>query len=209
MGSLLPALPAEPLDAETIFGHLPPNRCGEADRRYMAEVLDDGFGNRESAGMLRRFETAFAERFGVRFAISHNSGSGTMLSCLLAAGIGPGDEVIVPTCTMAATAFVVIQAGAVPVFADSDPRTFNIDPADAERKITEFTRAIIPVSIFGLAADFDPLLDLAQRHGLTVIEDDAQCVLGRYRGRLAGTIGRAASFSSARSAASRAMSSTS
>jgi perosamine synthetase len=158
-------------------------------------VLEDGFGNRESAGMLGRFETAFAEKFGVRFAISHNSGSGTMLSCLLAAGVGPGDEVIVPTCTMAATAFVVIQAGAVPVFADSDPRTFNIDPADVELRITEFTRAIIPVSIFGLPADFDPLLDLARRHGLTLIEDDAQCVLGSYRGRLVGTIGRAASFS--------------
>jgi perosamine synthetase len=183
------------LDAETLFSRLPPNRCGEADRRYMAEVLDDGFGNRESAGMLKRFETAFAEKFGVRFAISHNSGSGTILTCLLAAGIGPGDEVIVPTCTMAATAFAVVQAGAVPVFADSDPRTFNIDPADVQRKITEFTRAIIPVSIFGLPADFDPLLDLAQRHGLTVIEDDAQCVLGTYRGRLVGTIGRAASFS--------------
>ena len=187
--------PADASDAATIFSHLPPNRCGEADRRYMAEVLDDGFGNRESAGMLKRFETAFAEKFGVRFAISHNSGSGTMLSCLLAAGIGPGDEVIVPTCTMAATAFAVVQAGAVPVFADSDPRTFNIDPADVKRKITEFTRAMIPVSIFGLPADFAPLLDLAQRHGLTVIEDDAQCVLGRYRGRLVGTIGRGASFS--------------
>jgi perosamine synthetase len=195
MDSLLPALPAETLDAATIFSHLPPNRCGEADRRYMAEVLEDGFGNRESAGMLGRFETAFAGKFGVRYAISHNSGSGTMLSCLLAAGIGPGDEVIVPTCTMAATAFVVIQAGAVPVFADSDPRTFNIDPADVELRITEFTRAIIPVSIFGLPADFDPLLDLARRHGLTLIEDDAQCVLGSYRGRLVGTIGRAASFS--------------
>ena len=117
------------LDPAEIFSRLPPNRCGEADRRYMNEVLDDGFGNRESAHMLERFEAAFAEKFDVEFAISHNSGSGTLLSCLLAAGVGPGDEVIVPTLTMAATAFVVIQCGAVPVFADSDPRTYNIDPA--------------------------------------------------------------------------------
>jgi perosamine synthetase len=183
------------LDPVEIFNRLPPNRCGEADRRYMAEVLDDGFGNRESAHMVGRFEVAFAEKFGARFAISHNSGTGTMLSCLLAAGVGPGDEVIVPAATMAATGMVVVQAGAVPVFADCDPRTFNINPADVARKITEHTRAIIPVSLFGLPADFDALQALAQPQGLTIIEDDAQCFLATYRGRLAGTIGRAASFS--------------
>ena len=183
------------LDPEEIFGHLPPTRVGEADRRYMAEVLDAGFGNWESADMIGRFETAFAERFGVPYAISHNSGSGTMLSCLLAAGVGPGDEVIVPTSTMAATAFVVIQAGAVPVFADSDPRTFNIDPADIERKITPFTKAIIPVHLFGLPADMDPIMALAAKHGLVVIEDSAQCFLATYKGKIAGTIGHAGSWS--------------
>ena len=183
-------------DPQGIFSHLPANRCGEADRRYMNEVLDAGFSNKhESAGMLGRFEEAFARRFGVRYAISHNSGSGTMLSCLLAAGVGPGDEVIVPTCTMASTAFVVVQCGAVPVFADSDPDTFNIDPADVERKVTEHTKAIIPVSVFGLAPDFDAIMRLAQQHGLTVIEDDAECFLATYKGRLVGTIGHAASFS--------------
>jgi len=183
------------LDPAEIFGHLPPRRSGEVDRRYMDEVLDDGFGNRESAHMVGRFEAAFAEKLGARFAISHNSGTGTMLSCLLAAGVGPGDEVIVPSATMASTAMVVVQAGAVPVFADSDPQTFNIDPRDVERKITEHTRAIIPVCLFGLPVDFDAILASAARHHLTVIEDDAQCFLATYRGRLAGTIGRAASFS--------------
>jgi perosamine synthetase len=183
------------LDPDEIFRHLPPNRCGETDRMYVNEVLDDGFGNRESAHMIGRFESTFAEKFGLRFAISHNSGTGTMLSCLLAAGVGPGDEVIVPACTMASTAMVVIQAGAVPVFADSDPHTFNIDPADVESKITEQTRAIIPVSLFGLPADFDAINGLAAQHGITVIEDDAQCFLASYHGRLAGTLGRAASFS--------------
>ena len=180
---------------EAIFAALPPDRVGEAERRYVAEVLEAGFGNREAAGMVGRFERAFAEAFGVGFAISHNSGSGTMLSALLAAGVGPGDEVIVPTVTMAATAFVVVQAGAVPVFADSDPRTFTIDPADVERRITEHTRAVIPVTVFGLPVAFDPLLALAERHGLTVIEDDAECFGARHRGRLVGTIGDAASFS--------------
>jgi len=188
-------LDIENLDPEEIFSHLPPNRCGEADRRYMNEVLDAGFGNWESANMIERFEVAFAEKFGVDYAISHNSGSGTLLSCLLAAGVGPGDEVIVPTYTMAATAFVVIQCGAVPVFADSDPQTFNIDPAHIEQKVTEFTKAIIPVSLFGLPADFDAILDIADRYDLTVIEDDAQCYLATYKGQLVGTIGDAASFS--------------
>jgi perosamine synthetase len=167
----------------------------EKDRHYMREVLEDGFGNRESARMVGRFEEAFAAKFGVEYAITHNSGTGTMLSCLLAAGVGPGDEVIVPTCTMAATAFVVIHCGAVPVFADSDPDTFNIDVADIERKVTPFTKAIIPVSIFGLPPDFDEISRIAKRHNLTVIEDDAQCFLATYKGQLVGTIGEAASFS--------------
>ncbi len=185
----------EHLRADEIFSHLPPTRCGEADRRYMDEVLGAGFGNFEAANMLRRFEEAFAAKFGTRFAISHNSGSGTMLACLLAAGVGPGDEVIVPACTMAATAFTVVQCGAVPVFADSDPRTFTLDPADVERKVSEFTRAIIPVCVFGLPVDFDAIMDIARRFGLTVIEDDAECFLATHKGRLVGTIGHAASFS--------------
>ena len=184
------------LDPNEIFFHLPPNRVGETDRHYVNEVLDAGFSNkREAADMIKRFETAFAKKFNVRFAISHNSGSGTLLSCLLAAGIGPGDEVIVPTCTMAATAFAVIQCGAVPVSTDSNPNTFNIDPTDIKDKITQFTKAIIPVSLYGLPPDFDAIMPFAKQHNLTVIEDDAQCFLATYKGRLVGTIGHAASFS--------------
>ncbi len=182
--------------AEDLFSRLPANRVGEAERRYMAEVLDAGFSNKgESAGALRRLEEAFARRFGVPYAITHNSGTGTMQSCLLGAGVGPGDEVIVPTSTMASTAFVVVQCGAVVVFADSDPDRFTIDPEDVKRKITEHTKAIIPVSVFGLAPDYEPLLELAREHDLTVIEDNAECFLGEYKGRLVGTIGHAASFS--------------
>jgi len=84
---------AADLDPHEIFSHLPPNRVGDTDRKYMNEVLDDGFGNtKDPASMVARLETAFAEKFGVGFAISHNSGSGTMLSALLAAGIGPGTK---------------------------------------------------------------------------------------------------------------------
>ena len=193
--SIIPATPEAVTGAE-IFRHLPPNRCGSLDRQYVEEVLADGFSNtKDSAGIQRRFETAFAEKFQSEFAIAHNSGSGTMLSCLLAAGIGPGDEVIVPALTAAPTAFVVIECGAVPVFADSDAGTFCLDPQDIARKLTEFTRAIIPVSIYGLSPDYDRIMPLARQHNLTVVEDNAQCFLSTYNGKLVGTIGHAASFS--------------
>ena len=183
------------LNPKELFEALPATRVGEADRRYMKEVLDAGFGNWESANMLGRFERAFAEKFGVPFAISMNSGSGTLQSCLLGAGVGPGDEVILPVYGMPAAAFATIHAGAVPVFADCNPRTFNIDVADIEHRITPFTRAIVPITHFGLPVDFDPIMELARRYNLTVIEDDAQCFLGTFKGRLIGTIGHAASFS--------------
>ena len=184
------------LDPDAIFPHLPPNRVGDAERRYMQQTLDAGISNsRDPADMCARLESAFARRFGMGYGILHNSGTGTMQSCLLAAGVGPGDEVIVPPFSAISTAVVVIQCGAVPVFADVDRDTFNMDPADAARKTTEHTRAIIPVSLYGLAPDYDALMALAKRHGLTLIEDNAQCFLGTYRGRLVGTIGHAASFS--------------
>ena len=183
------------LKPEEIFSHLPSNRVGEKDLVYLNEVIRDGFGNKESAGMLKRFEASFAEKFGIEYAITHNSGSGTMLSCLMAAGIGPGDEVIIPSCTMAATAFVVVQCGAVPVFADSDPFTFNIDPESIKTHLSEYTKAIIPVSVFGLSPDFDSIMRIARENNLFVIEDDAECFLAYYKNRLVGTIGHAASFS--------------
>ncbi|MBX3177606.1 MAG: DegT/DnrJ/EryC1/StrS family aminotransferase [Candidatus Hydrogenedentes bacterium] len=179
-----------------LFGMLPPNRVGLADRAYLEEVLQAGFRNTiDPANILQRLESAFAARFGVRYAILHNSGTGTMQSCLLGAGVGPGDEVIVPPLTAVSTAIVVVQCGAVPVFVDIDPRTYNLDPADVARKITPHTRAIIPVSLYGLPPDYDGLMALAEKHGLTVIEDNAECYLSTYKGRMVGAIGHAASFS--------------
>lgn len=179
-----------------LFALLPPNRVGEADRRYLDEVLDAGFRNTiDPANIFQRLESAFANRFGVGYAILHNSGTGTMQSCLLAAGVGPGDEVIVPPLSAVSTAIVVVQCGAVPVFADIDPRTYNLDPEDIARKITPHTRAIIPVSLYGLPPDYDGIMALAKAHDLTVIEDNAECFLSTYQGRMVGAIGHAASFS--------------
>ncbi len=163
--------------------------------QYLAEVVDHGFGNSHGLGMTARFEKSFAKSIGMNYAISHCNGTATMHSCLAAAGVKPGDEVIVPPLTAAATTFCVLHQGAIPIFADIDEKTFNIDPKSIEKVITPLTKAIIPVHLYGLPADMDPIMEIARKHNLTVIEDSAESVLGKYKGRLVGTIGHAASFS--------------
>lgn len=162
---------------------------------YLKEVVDYGFGNSSGPALTTRFENAFASRFGVSYGISHSNGTATMHSCLAAAGVKPGDEVIVPPLTAAATAYCVLHHGAIPIFADIDERTFNIDPKSIQERITPLTKAIIPVHLYGLPADMDPIMEIAKRHDLIVIEDSAECFLGKYKGRLAGTIGHMSSFS--------------
>ena len=170
-------------------------RVSPKARHYVDEVLDYGFHNTTSPGITARLERQFAEKFGVRYAIAHSNGTTTMHSALLAAGVGPGHEVIVTPLTMAATGMVVLHAGAVPIFADVDEETFNLSPEDIRRKITPRTKAIIPVSLYGLAPDLDAIMAIAREHDLLVIEDDAQCFLGYYKGRVVGSIGHFASFS--------------
>jgi perosamine synthetase len=101
----------------------------------------------------------------------------------------------VPPLTMASTSFAVLQCGAVPVFADIDPSTWTLDPRSVEQRLTSRTKGIIPVSIYGLSPDMDPLMEICRRRGLFCLEDDAQCFLGYYRGRVVGSIGDASSFS--------------
>jgi perosamine synthetase len=170
-------------------------RITERERAYVQEVLDTQFHTSAGSLMTTRLERKFAEVFHSNYAISFINGTATMHAALVAAGIGPGDEVIVPPLTMASTAWVVYQAQATPVFADIDPHTWTIDPQSVAERLTPRTKAIIPVAIYGLSADMDPLLELAARHHLFVLEDDAQCFLGTYKGHLVGTLGHAASFS--------------
>ena len=170
-------------------------RVSDKARQYVNEMLDFGFHNCNSPGFTARLEREFAERFGQEYGILHANGTATMHSALLAADVGVGDEVIVPAYTVVVTGTVALFANAVPVFADVDPDTWTIDPEDVRRKITPRTKAIIPVSICGLAADMDPILELAAAHDLVVIEDNAQCVLGYYKGRVVGSMGHFASFS--------------
>ncbi len=170
-------------------------RIGEKEIAYVKEVLDSDFRGPRDTKMLRRAEEAFSKRMGVAYAIGHTNGTATLHSALNAAGVRAGDEVIVPPLTMAATTMSVLQQDAVPVFADVIEDTLQIDPASIEKLITPRTKAIITVALYGLSPDMDPIMELAKKHNLIVIEDDAECFLGEYKGRLVGTIGHYSSFS--------------
>jgi dTDP-4-amino-4,6-dideoxygalactose transaminase len=140
-------------------------------------------------------ERAVAEYSGCRHAVGVSSGTDALLVALMAEGIGPGDEVITSPFSFFATAGCVSRVGARPVFVDIEPASFNIDPAKLEAAVTPRTRAIIPVHLFGQMADMDPILDLAERHHLVVIEDAAQAIGAEYKGRRAGSIGHYGCFS--------------
>ena len=140
-------------------------------------------------------EAAFAECIGTRYAIAHNSGTSTLHTCLVALDVGYGDEVISPAQTVIMNSFVTLFQNAIPVYADVDADTFNIDPKDIERKISAKTKAIIAVHMHGLPADMDAIMALGKKHGIPVIEDSAQCILSTYKGRKVGSIGDMASFS--------------
>lgn len=144
---------------------------------------------------LTQFEQACAEYLGVKHAIGCSSGTDTLLLAMMALEIGPGDEVICPSYTFFATAGSIWRLGAKPVFVDSDPLSFNCDIADIKTKITSKTKAIMPVHLFGLAADLDPLLALSQEFDIPVIEDAAQAIGARYKEQMVGSVGTFGSFS--------------
>jgi dTDP-4-amino-4,6-dideoxygalactose transaminase len=144
---------------------------------------------------VEQFEAAFAEYVGARFCVGVNSGTAAIQIALQACDIGAGDEVIVPANTFFATAEAVSTAGATPRFVDSDAVSYNIDPTKLEAAITERTRAILPVHLYGQPADLDAIFRIAARHNLIVIEDAAQAHGARYKGRRVGALARAGCFS--------------
>jgi dTDP-4-amino-4,6-dideoxygalactose transaminase len=138
---------------------------------------------------VQALEEEVAKYCGTRFAVGVASGTDALLLALHAAGVGPGDEVLLPTLSFIATADCVSLLGAVPVFVDIDPSTFAIDAVQLETKITPRTRAIIPVHLYGHPADMDPINSVAQRHNLRVIEDNAQAIGAKYKDRKTGGLG--------------------
>lgn len=144
---------------------------------------------------VKRFEEEFAAYCEARHCVALNSGTSALHLALLAAGVGPGDEVITTPNTFIASAWAITYTGARPVFADIDPATANLDPAQAEKAVTSRTKALLPVHLYGRPAPMDAFEDIARRHNLVLVEDAAQAHGARYRGRRTGNFGQSAAFS--------------
>lgn len=169
----------------------------EQDQKALLSVLDTGrlVSNAQGEAAVPELERRWAEQAGVRHCVGVSNGTAALQLALAALGVGPGDEVIVPALSFIASGLAPVHQMAVPVFADIDPVTFNIDPEQVRALITPRTAAIMPVHLHGLPAAMDPITALARRHGLAVIEDAAQAHGAAYRGRPVGGIGDAGAFS--------------
>jgi perosamine synthetase len=161
----------------------------EQDRNAVLRVLNSNVLAGLNAPEVTALQREYAEVIGVRHALALNSGTAALHCALVAAGVEPGDEVIVPVYSFVASAMSILHAGAVPVFVDIDERTFNINPALIEERITSKTKAIMVVHIHGMPADMDEVMAVANRRGLKVIEDCAQSHATKYKGRNTGTFG--------------------
>jgi len=168
------------------------------------EILDDVENNIKEViqsgyfilgPVVQELEQKIATYCGAKYAVGVSSGTDALLISLMAAGVGEGDEVITTPFTFFATAGSISRLGAKPVFVDIEPDTFNIDPEQIEKNITKKTRAIMPVHLYGQCADMDPILELAKKNNLTVIEDAAQAIGSEYKGRRAGSLGDYGCFS--------------
>ena len=168
----------------------------ESDVNCVAEIVRSGkWGNPDCGGEVALFEKEFAAFCGSKYALSCVNGSVALRLALIACGVKPGDEVIVPPYTFIATASIVLEANCVPVFVDIDPRTYNLDASKIEAAITPRTKAIIPVHFAGQACEMDHILEIAKRHNLRVIEDACHGHGAEYKGKKLGSIGDAGCFS--------------
>lgn len=190
----LPAIaggvPVRPPEKPVVFGA---PVISEAEIASVANRLRSGWIG--VGAMVERFEQDFARYKGVPYAAAVNSGTAALHLALVALGIGPGDEVIAPTMTFCSTIHSIVHAGASPVLVDCQRTTFNLDPEAIEQRITSRTKAILVVHMCGRCCDMDPILDLARRHGLWVIEDCAHAIEASYQGRSAGLMGDVGCFS--------------
>ena len=151
------------------------------------DLVADIFESNNQKSLVQDFEEKFSERFGVEYSIAINSGTSGLHAALYAAGVGAGDEVIQPSVTVVMDSYATLYLGATPVYVDINPDTWNIDAEQIEKSITDKTKAIIVVSLYGLPVDIDPIMKLARKHNLVVIDDSAETVLSDYKGKISGT----------------------
>ena len=168
---------------------------GEEDLRQVTEVVQNAMVRWNSGEKVQAFEDKFAQKHDIKYAISTDSGSGALHSAVAALDLDPGDEIITTPVTDIGTVQGILLQNLIPVFADWDADTFNTDPADIERRITDRTGAILVVHLFGNPCDMDEVLDIGRRHNLPVIEDCAQAHLAEYKGQLVGTMGDVGCYS--------------
>jgi len=162
--------------------------------KFVNQALNSGWIS-SSGNFVKEFETKFASYVGMKYGIAVANGTAALHVALLSLGIGPGDEVIVPAFTMGATWLAVLYTGAKPVFIDCDPENFNIDVNQIEKKITKKTKVIIPVHIYGHAAEMDGIMKIARKNKLVVLEDAAEACGGEYKGKMCGSFGKINAFS--------------
>lgn len=164
------------------------------EKQYLLECIETGWISSEGP-FVKQLEEQFVERVGRQYGISVTNGSAALDAAVVALGIGPGDEVILPTFTIISCAAAIVRTGAIPVVVDSDPATWNMDVNQIEAKITPRTKAIMVVHIYGLPVDMDPVLAIARQYGLKVIEDAAEMHGQTYKGRPCGSFGDISTFS--------------
>ena len=167
---------------------------GDKELEYVTDCLKSNWISSKGK-YIEEFERKFAAYCGCKYGISTTSGTTALHLAVASLGVGPGDEVIIPASTMAATALAVIYTGARPVLVDAERETWNMDVTQIKEKITPKTKALLPVHIYGHPCDMDPIMEIAQRHNLYVIEDAAEAHAAEYRGRKAGSIGQVSCFS--------------
>ena len=172
-----------------------PNKYLGNELKYLTKVLNSEKWSSTEGSWTGRLEKEFANKFEAKHGIAFNSGTSTMHAALEALGVGPGDEVISPALTVVMNTSTTIHSNAIPVYADILPDKFTIDPKDIERKITSKTKAIMVVSVYGLPCEMDEIMDISERYGIPIIEDNAECFLSRYKGKMVGTIGDVSSYS--------------
>lgn len=171
------------------------DRISKLEHKYVSNVLENSFETSKNSIYNNKLEERFSKAYNSNFAIGHVNGTATLHTALVALGVGFGDEVIVPPLTMSSTALAVLQANAIPIFADVNIDTFNICPISIKKNINKNTKAIITVALYGLSPEYDEILKICNENSIGLIEDNAETFFSKYKDKYVGEFGDFASFS--------------